>query len=155
VHRPWARLPNGDAFGVVSQVAVLGDGRVVVAQRGDPAVLIFTPDGTLDTSWHHRKLGSVHGIAATPDGTLLFTSLDLHQVLRFDPQGRLLQELGAENHPCWGAPFNHPTDVAVDPRNGDLVVSDGYGNACIHRFDRDGRLLASWGEPGTGPGQFA
>ena len=38
--------------------------------------------------------------------------------------------------------------------NGDLYVSDGYGNARVHRFSPKGRLLASWGEPGIGPGQF-
>ena len=32
--------------------------------------------------------------------------------------------------------------------------ADGYGNARIHQFDADGRLLFSWGEPGAGPGQF-
>src|SRR5262249_6987289 len=30
----------------------------------------------------------------------------------------------------------------------------GYGNARVHRFTPDGRLLHSWGEPGAGPGQF-
>jgi DNA-binding beta-propeller fold protein YncE len=37
---------------------------------------------------------------------------------------------------------------------GDLYVSDGYGNARIHKFAPDGTLLLSWGEPGTDPGQF-
>jgi DNA-binding beta-propeller fold protein YncE len=50
-------------------------------------------------------------------------------------------------------PFNRPTNLAVAP-NGDLYVSDGYGNARVHRFSSSGKLLASWGEPGTGPGQF-
>ncbi len=34
-------------------------------------------------------------------------------------------------------------------------MADGYGNARVHRFDRDGRLLLSWGQPGTGPGEFS
>jgi hypothetical protein len=155
VHRPWARLPNGREFGRISQIAVARDGRVVVVQRDAPAVLLFAPDGELDNTWHHRKLDSVHGVAAAPDGSLLITSFDLHQVLRFDLDGHLLQELGTESGPRWDEPFNHPTDVAVDPRNGDLVVSDGYGNARLHRFDREGRLLHSWGEPGSDVGQFA
>ncbi len=32
--------------------------------------------------------------------------------------------------------------------------SDGYGNARVHRFSPDGRHITSWGQPGTGPGQF-
>ena len=35
-----------------------------------------------------------------------------------------------------------------------MYVADGYGNARVHRFSPDGRLLGSWGEPGAGPGQF-
>jgi DNA-binding beta-propeller fold protein YncE len=35
-----------------------------------------------------------------------------------------------------------------------LYIADGYGNARIHKFSADGKLLFSWGEPGDGPGQF-
>jgi sugar lactone lactonase YvrE len=50
-------------------------------------------------------------------------------------------------------PFNHPTEMIAHP-NGDLYVTDGYRNARVHRFTRDGRLVKSWGEPGKGEGQF-
>jgi hypothetical protein len=33
-------------------------------------------------------------------------------------------------------------------------VSDGYGNARVHRFTAQGELIRSWGEPGSGPSQF-
>ncbi len=39
-------------------------------------------------------------------------------------------------------------------QNGELFVSDGYGNCKVHRFSPDGELIQSWGDPGTGPGQF-
>ena len=38
--------------------------------------------------------------------------------------------------------------------DGSLYISDGYGNARVHKFSSDGRHLFSWGEPGAGPGQF-
>jgi DNA-binding beta-propeller fold protein YncE len=38
--------------------------------------------------------------------------------------------------------------------NGDIYVSDGYGNARIHCFSADGELKFSWGSPGSGPGEF-
>jgi sugar lactone lactonase YvrE len=50
-------------------------------------------------------------------------------------------------------PFNHPTALAIGA-GGTLYITDGYGNARVHRFTRDGVLLDSWGEPGVGPGQF-
>ena len=32
--------------------------------------------------------------------------------------------------------------------------SDSYGNARVLKFASDGRLLQTWGTPGTGPGEF-
>ena len=52
-----------------------------------------------------------------------------------------------------GPPFNRPTGIALSS-SGEIYVSDGYGNARVHKFAPDGNLLFSWGEPGTGPGQF-
>ena len=50
-------------------------------------------------------------------------------------------------------PFNRPTGVALSS-SGDIYVSDGYGNARVHKFSPEGELLLSWGEPGPAPGQF-
>src|SRR5207247_1690238 len=52
-----------------------------------------------------------------------------------------------------GGPFNLPTDIALTP-SGEMFVTDGYGNARVHKFAADGKYLFSWGEPGTGPSQF-
>jgi len=56
---------------------------------------------------------------------------------------------------CAGAPdvFDKPTDVAV-ASNGDVYVSDGYGNSRVARFDANGAFLQEWGEKGREPGQF-
>jgi hypothetical protein len=53
-----------------------------------------------------------------------------------------------------GDPFNLCTHTALSPR-GDIYVSDGYQNARVHKYSPDGKLLHSWGEPGTAPGQFS
>ena len=50
-------------------------------------------------------------------------------------------------------PFNRPTGVCMGPA-GDIFVSDGYGNAAVHRFSKDGTLLKTWGGPGDEPGRF-
>lgn len=149
----WGHFPSSLSRGRVSQVAALEDGRVVLVQRENPAVLVFGDDGQLEASWHHEALDSVHGITVAPDGTLWLTSWDMHQVLNFTIDGTLLHELGERNWPSWGAPFNHPTD-AVAAKSGDVYVADGYGNACMHRFSADGRLLQTWGDLGDGAGQF-
>jgi sugar lactone lactonase YvrE len=52
-----------------------------------------------------------------------------------------------------GPPFHYPTNLAL-AADGTMFITDGYGNARVHVFSPDGKLLRSWGEPGNGPGQF-
>src|SRR5260221_1588283 len=69
---------------------------------------------------------------------------------------KVLLELGVPGKPepyMSGEPFHRCTHTALSPR-GDIYVSDGYGNARVHKFSPDGKLIKSWGEPGTDPGQF-
>ena len=33
-------------------------------------------------------------------------------------------------------------------------MSDGYGNSRVHKYTPAGKLLMSWGQPGTGEGEF-
>ena len=54
-----------------------------------------------------------------------------------------------------GYPFNRPTDITINKTNGDIFISDGYGNSRIHHYDSEGKHIKSWGESGTQPGQFS
>jgi DNA-binding beta-propeller fold protein YncE len=38
--------------------------------------------------------------------------------------------------------------------DGTFFVADGYGNARVVKFDKNGKYLTAWGTKGTGPGQF-
>lgn len=49
--------------------------------------------------------------------------------------------------------FQRPTDVAWDAA-GNIYVADGYGNARIAKFSKNGVFMKSWGSRGLGPGQF-
>ena len=44
-------------------------------------------------------------------------------------------------------------NTALSP-SGDLYISDGYGNSRVHKYAPNGKLLFSWGAPGTLPGEF-
>jgi len=50
--------------------------------------------------------------------------------------------------------FRMPTDVAWDSQ-GNTYISDGYVNSRVAVFDKNGAPLASFGEYGSGPGQFS
>ena len=50
--------------------------------------------------------------------------------------------------------FQRPTDVAWDAA-GNIYVADGYGNARVAKFDKNGKFIKSWGSRGTENGQFS
>jgi len=154
VVRPWQQ-PGADGSDVqaISQLALDRHGRVYVLQRCAPALRIYAPDGQLLRSFHHPLLSSGHGLHVDGRDRLWITSYDAHQVLAFDARLELVMALGQHHLPAWEQPFNHPTGVHV-AADGDIYVSDGYGNARIHRFAPDGRLRHSWGRSGREPGAF-
>ncbi len=166
-HDDWARLPAGYGWMEVPAVATDSRDRVFVFNRGDHPVMIFDRDGTLLSTWGEGRFARPHGITIGPDDAVYCTDDLDHTVSKFTPDGDLLFTLGTHGTPSdtgatsidyrtivrAGAPFYFPTNVALAP-TGDIYVSDGYGNARIHKFSPDGRLLFSWGEPGAGPGQF-
>ena len=52
-----------------------------------------------------------------------------------------------------GDNFNRPTDVGWDPQ-GNIFISDGYGNSRIAKFDKNGVFIKSVGHRGAGPAEF-
>jgi sugar lactone lactonase YvrE len=164
----WEQLPSGYAHRDVAGVAVDGEDRVFLICRGDHPVIVYDRTGRFLRSWGEGDFTlRTHGITVAPDGTVWCTDDGNHTVRRFTPEGKLLMTLGTMHTPSDtgydgkdlmsikrpGGPFNRPTNIAVGPR-GDLYVSDGYGNCRVHWFSPIGELKRSWGEPGTGPGQF-
>jgi DNA-binding beta-propeller fold protein YncE len=164
----WGRLPAGWAFGSVPNGACDSQGRVYLFARGSHPVLVFDPEGNFLGSWGETVFSRPHGILITPDDIAYCTDDKDHTVRKCTLDGKVLMTLGTKDRPSdtgydgqeWrtiqrgGAPFNRPTQVALSPA-GEIYVSDGYGNARVHKFTPAGELMFSWGEPGTGPGQFS
>jgi DNA-binding beta-propeller fold protein YncE len=163
----WCRLPAGEELGEAIGVATDSHDRVFLFTRTPNRMRVFDRQGNFLYAWHDVEFVRPHGIHIGPDDSVYCTDDTDHTVRRFTPQGKLLLTLGVSGRPSdTGAtstdyrtirraagPFHFPTNVALSPE-GDIYVSDGYGNARIHHFSPDGRLLHSWGEPGAGPGQF-
>ena len=153
VERNWGRLPLDIAPAMISQIAVDRSGRVHAIRRGDPPVVVFAPDGSFAGADGSGRIFDSHGAYIDRSDRFFLADRDAHEIIVFSSDGSELFALGTRHRPQWAAPFNHPTDAAVAD-DGDIYVSDGYGNARIHRFAADGTLLGSWGEVGHGPGQF-
>jgi peptidylglycine monooxygenase len=153
VEAPWGKL-EGVELGLVSQIAVDSKGHVYLLQRKRPSVLVFDPFGNLIAAWEHVSITDGHGICVSFDDRIFVIDRDAHEIIVFNTQGKVLQKLGTRNRPRHRLPFNHPTDVAV-ASDGEIYVSDGYGNSNVHRMAADGTHLMSWGKPGRGPGEFS
>jgi DNA-binding beta-propeller fold protein YncE len=160
VHDPsWGRLPEGlSDWAYVPAVAVDSEDRVYVNQRGRPSVVVYSRAGELLATWGDQFAEGAHGlyVRREADGEYLyFTDVARHCVVKCALDGREIWTLGEPGRVgTWGEPFNKPTSVAFTP-DGDFYVSDGYGNARVHHFDPDRKLIRSWGERGNGPGQFS
>jgi DNA-binding beta-propeller fold protein YncE len=168
----WAKLPGGWAFLDVGGLAVDSADRIYVFNRSPHPLMVFDRNGNLVSSWGEGVFNRPHGIRIADDGSIFCTDDGSHVVRKFAPEGKLLMTLGTKDKPSdtgyvenadllvsldtikrGGPPFNRPTGVAFSS-SGDIYVTDGYGNARVHRFTSLGHLVSSWGEPGKGLGQF-
>jgi len=154
----WAKLPSGWSWTEVAAVATDSGDRVYVFSRGEHPIVVFDREGTFLYSWGEGLFARPHGIAIGPDDSVYCTDDLGHAIRKFTPDGTLLLSLGASGTPSdtgatsmdyrtilrAGPPFHYPTNVAISTE-GELYVSDGYGNARVHKFSPDGRLLLSWG----------
>ena len=163
----WGNLPPGWSFGEVSAVAVDSQDRVYAFQRKDPPVIVLDREGNYLSSWGDGTITLAHGIYIGADDHIYLTDRDVHLAIKYTLDGKPLLTLGNRGVPsdtgCTedsgtvlraAGPFNKPGGM-VDSPSGDLYVADGYRNSRVHRFDANGTLISSWGEPGhTAPGEF-
>jgi len=154
VIRNWAPLPAAIAPARISTAAVDSAGRLYALRRGgDPPVVVFSPQGEFLRGFGDGLVFDAHGIAIDCDDRVFVVDRDAHQVICFSTSGEILFRLGERHRPRWTEPFNHPTDVAV-ASDGEIYVSDGYGNGRVHAFDPDGALRLSFGAVGNAAGEF-
>jgi sugar lactone lactonase YvrE len=172
VDESWARLPAGIGL-MAASVTVDSDDNVYCFSRvREHPVVVFDRDGNFLRSWGAGQFEFPHTIRADEHDNLWLVDRDLGQMMYYTREGKLLRTIGTPGFRSdtgvrpddfrsdaylrvthAGGPFNLPTDIAV-AQSGELFVTDGYGNARVHKFAADGTHLFSWGAPGTAPGEF-
>jgi DNA-binding beta-propeller fold protein YncE len=178
----FLKMPPDLYLGEVAGVALNSKKHLYVYSRtGSPGPVMgnraaqlfeFGPDGKFirEIGKHLYGQAWAHSVKVDKDDNIWTVDEAAHTVVKFDPQGRVLMVLGrhAETVEGWppGVPakpgvvppardgyFNRPTDVAFDA-DGNIYVSDGYANARVAKYNKDGEWVKSWGEHGSAPGQF-
>ncbi|MGE3805504.1 MAG: peptidyl-alpha-hydroxyglycine alpha-amidating lyase family protein [Gemmataceae bacterium] len=143
---PWADMPG---------IAVDAKDNVYVFTRAVPPVQVYDAKGKFLRSWGDEKLKGAHHVKIDKEGNIWLAVYAAHVVQKYTPEGKLLLTLGTygeagrdEKH------LDKPTDMAI-ASNGDIYVSDGYGNARVVQYDKNGKFIRTWGELGHKPGQFS
>jgi len=156
VAEKWGTLPDGWALKEVAGVGIDAKDNVYVFNRGEHPMIVFDREGKFLRSWGEGLFNRAHGIHMGPDESIYCTDDGDHTVRKCSLDGKVLLTIGVPDKPApymSGEPFHRCTHTALSPHN-EIYVSDGYGNARVHKFSPNGKLLMSWGEPGTDPGQF-
>jgi sugar lactone lactonase YvrE len=154
----WAQLPPEAQWGSMSGVDIDRNGNIYVLQRAEPSkVMVFDAQGKYLRAWGEGEFPSAHGLRVLRDGSVWITDRKLEQVLKFNPDGKLLMTIGqkgiAGDNDSKDA-FNGVSDLAM-AKNGDLFVADGEGaNTRVVKFSKDGKFIKSWGTKGSGPGEL-
>ena len=175
VNETWQRPPAGLDVRACA-VSVDSQDRVYCFNRNpEHPIVVFDRDGNFLSSWGAGLFTFPHAIRIVREnGQDVVWLCDEHhqQFQKFTTDGKLLQTIGEKGARSdtgvpaddfssaaykkvthGGGPFNLPTDIAFAP-DGSMFMTDGYGNARVHKFSPDAKHQFSWGEPGTAPGQF-
>lgn len=146
--------PGGEPFGGVSWVTADSRGTVHAYRRDAGEVWTLDASGKFLRAWAQKSAKWTHGIRVDRNGFIWTTDGQGHQVKKWSADGKLLLTLGKYDVAGDGPDtFNRPTDVAVAP-NGDVFISDGYGNSRVAKFTKDGKFIKAWGKKGAGQGEF-
>ena len=153
----WLKLADGrpSLGNMHGDIAVSSNGEVYVSVQDPQAGLqVYAPDGTFLRNVPGAP-NDLHGfiISRQPDGEFIFgVTLRGQTIVKIALDGRVAMTIPASAIPDEFKVRNARsgqlavllTDVIVGP-NGDLYVADGYASDYIHRFDRTGKYLTSFG----------
>jgi len=159
---------NGGAGGIAEQGVeawLKAGNQWGVDSKWQHTVMIFNAAGDHVESWSQwdKMLQRPHFIAINPyDAQKHVWLIDDHKhaIFKMTNDGKqIVQTIGTYGVPGNDAThFNRPTYLDWFP-DGSFVVADGYNNARVVKFDKDGKYVTSWGERGNNqddmrPGYF-
>ena len=167
----WLKIPKGFTLGNPSGIGIDTSQHIFIFHRANrkwpltgsmpgtfiPEKTILMVDresGIILNSWGDSLFIMPHGLTVDYDNNVWVTDVGLHQVFKFNHEGKLLMKIGEAKVPGNDKThFNRPTDIAV-LKDGSFYVSDGYGNSRIVKFSSNGKYLFEWGKKGNKEGEF-
>ncbi|PYR13623.1 MAG: hypothetical protein DMG00_06320 [Acidobacteria bacterium] len=165
---------NAQAGGPANQPGISGlaidqHDRIYVFNRGVKPVMVFDTDGNLILSGADQEINGKtispswqHSGGVDWDGSVYVIERDAHRIVKLSPKlDKFLLQLGTTNEKGNDAThLNLPSGIAI-LRNGNMIVTDGYGNNRVVMFDKNGKFIKQVArgaggpaDKGTGPGEW-
>ena len=167
------KMPSGVYMGEGVGVATNSKGHVFVYSRsGETRLFEFDQSGAFVKEFGVGSYGFffAHAVRVDQDDNVWAVDEGTNVIQKFSPDGKLLMVLGKRPDPLEqlsltpgggqysGAnkpySFHRETDIGWDPQ-GNIFVSDGYGDSRVVKYDKNGRFIKSVGTRGSGPMQFS
>lgn len=172
----WPQLPAKYSWQTTHNVAIDRDGLVYIIHEGrenlkdHPSIFVFDTEGKFVRAFGNQFQGGGHGLEVVTEGKDQFLYVTGYQQLKnfakltlkgeqiWEKRAPMESELypkGEDIAPAkrWGRDAFMPTNYAFLP-DGGFFLADGYGSYRIHRYDKNGKWMFKFGEPGKGDGQF-
>ncbi len=176
VQHQWAQLPSPFTWQTTHNVAVDRDRNLYVIHEGradkkdHPAIFVFDSEGKYIRSFGSQFQGGGHGLEVRQEGNEQFLYVCAYQQLKtfakltldgevvwqkYAPMKSGVYAEGEDTMPqkVWGRDRFLPTNFAF-LEDGGFLLADGYGSYYIHRYDKEGEYMESFGGPGEGNGKF-
>jgi DNA-binding beta-propeller fold protein YncE len=153
----------------ISGLAIDQQDRIYVFNRGPKPVMVFDTAGKLllagaDGEYNGKKINPdwEHSGGVDWDGNVYVIERDAHRIVKLSPGlDKFLMQIGTTMEK--GNDATHldlPSGIAI-LKNGNIVVTDGYGNNRVVLYDKAGRFIKQVGkgkggpeDKGTGPGEW-
>ena len=143
----------------ISGLAIDAQDRVFVFNRGPKPVMVFDTAGTLIMSGADQEINGKkinpdweHSGTVDWDGNVYVIERDAHRIVKLSPKlDTFLLQLGTTNVKGNDAThLNLPSGIGV-LHNGNMIVTDGYGNNRVILFSKDGTFIKQVGKGAGGP----
>jgi sugar lactone lactonase YvrE len=167
------KMPPGLYMGEGVGVATNSKGHVFVYSRsGETRLFEFDQNGAFVKEFGVGSYGFsfAHAVRVDKDDNVWAVDEGTNVIQKFSPDGKLLMVLGKRPDPLEqlslmpgggqysGAnkpySFHRETDIGWDAQ-GNIFVTDGYGDSRVVKYDKSGRFIKSVGTRGNGNLQFS
>lgn len=152
----WGTMKDGAKLGPThGSVVVDSNGLIYVSSDGPDSIFVFDALGKLIKTIAPETSG-LHHMAIVKEGDKEFiygAQLQGKQrIVKMGLDGKVVMEISPETAEVEGG-YKGTTGVAIAP-DGSIFVSMGYGSNLIHKFDKAGKHLKTFGGRGDGEEKF-